>query len=452
MAIKIIRDIERYTDSAEIEADILEMVNRRDRDGSSLCVRMYDRFLHEGHMCLVFEKLSVSLYDFMKANRYRPFPIETLRHFCWQMLTSIAFLHEMELIHTDLKPENVLLVSGEYRQSESDSEAETDESEEQREARLVLAGGEREKGGRKARSKVPRRVPLQSDVRVIDFGGATFDNEHKSTIVNTRQYRAPEVTLGLGWSYPSDIWSLGCIFGELYLGDLLYATHENLEHLALIERSLGRPLPQAMIQSAVAISLAAIKPKSSCARGGGGTPVHKYFCDLPPVTEAAVVGGGDGGGGGDEGVESNGNGSACASTAGAGGQGRELRLRFPEGGTADGVKHVARMKSLEELIRPVHAATGFLELMKRLLDPDPSTRITAKDALALSFFAPFHNSNSSSSSSSNNTSNDKINVNNNSSNNGDKKSDDNNNDSNGGDCGGGGGDGGRHQQKEEEQE
>jgi serine/threonine protein kinase len=59
---------------------------------------------------------------------------------------------------------------------------------------------------------------------VIDFGGATYDDESKSSIINTRQYRSPEVILGLGWSYPSDIWSAGCIIAELYIGELLFAT------------------------------------------------------------------------------------------------------------------------------------------------------------------------------------------------------------------------------------
>lgn len=60
---------------------------------------------------------------------------------------------------------------------------------------------------------------------MIDFGGATFDNdEHKSTIVNTRQYRGPEVILETEWSYASDMWSAGCIITELYTGDLLFAT------------------------------------------------------------------------------------------------------------------------------------------------------------------------------------------------------------------------------------
>jgi serine/threonine protein kinase len=59
---------------------------------------------------------------------------------------------------------------------------------------------------------------------VIDFGGATYTDDNKSSTVNTRQYRAPEVILGVGWHTPSDLWSIGCIIAELYQGDLLFAT------------------------------------------------------------------------------------------------------------------------------------------------------------------------------------------------------------------------------------
>jgi len=83
----------------------------------------------------------------------------------------------------------------------------------------------------------------------IDFGGATYDNEKKSSVVNTRQYRAPEVILGVGWSMPSDLWSLGCILAELYQGELLFATHDNIEHLALIEQVIG-PFPRRMLKRA----------------------------------------------------------------------------------------------------------------------------------------------------------------------------------------------------------
>ena len=57
---------------------------------------------------------------------------------------------------------------------------------------------------------------------MIDFGGATYDSDSKSTIISTRQYRAPEVMLGLNWSTPADLWSAGCIIGELYLGNLFF--------------------------------------------------------------------------------------------------------------------------------------------------------------------------------------------------------------------------------------
>ena len=90
-------------------------------------------------------------------------------------------------------------------------------------------------------------VPATPTIKVIDFGGATYDNDHKSSIVNTRQYRAPEVILGLGWGFPSDIWSIGCIAAELYHGELLFATHSNTEHIALMQARVG-PFPARMVE------------------------------------------------------------------------------------------------------------------------------------------------------------------------------------------------------------
>lgn len=83
-----------------------------------------------------------------------------------------------------------------------------------------------------------RRVKC-TDIRLIDFGSATFDHEHHSTIVSTRHYRAPEVILEMGWSQPCDVWSIGCIMFELYVGTTLFQTHDNREHLAMMERILG---------------------------------------------------------------------------------------------------------------------------------------------------------------------------------------------------------------------
>lgn len=76
---------------------------------------------------------------------------------------------------------------------------------------------------------------LDTEIRLIDFGSATFDDEYHSSVVSTRHYRAPEIILQLGWSFPCDIWSIGCIIVEFFTGDALFQTHDNLEHLAMME-------------------------------------------------------------------------------------------------------------------------------------------------------------------------------------------------------------------------
>jgi dual-specificity kinase len=116
-----------------------------------------------------------------------------VRAFGRQLLEAVAYLHEVQLVHTDLKPENILLASLEYSKLEPPSAA---------------------RRGRAA----ARRVPCGDQIRVIDFGSATFEDQYHSSIVSTRHYRAPEVILGLGWSFPCDLWSVGCILVELATG------------------------------------------------------------------------------------------------------------------------------------------------------------------------------------------------------------------------------------------
>jgi serine/threonine protein kinase len=217
VAIKIVRGVRRYYDSAIIEANIVEEVNRRGGRGISHCAILHDCFTWNSHYCLVFESLGPSLYDFLKKHNYCGFPMICVRDFTRQLLEALEFMHSFGLIHTDLKPENILLVS--YREVPYKWHGRT------------------------------YMIPESTKVKVIDFGGATYDNEKKSSIVNTRQYRAPEVILGLGWSTPSDLWSAGCILAELYLGDLLFPTHDNQEHLALIEKIVS-PFPTQILNRA----------------------------------------------------------------------------------------------------------------------------------------------------------------------------------------------------------
>lgn len=83
--------------------------------------------------------------------------------------------------------------------------------------------------------------PRVSSIKVIDFGGATFKNDYHGSVINTRQYRGPEVILQCcDWNEKSDIWSAACILYELYTGDMLFPTHDSIEHLALITKLIGQ--------------------------------------------------------------------------------------------------------------------------------------------------------------------------------------------------------------------
>jgi dual-specificity kinase len=114
-AVKIIRPVTRYLESAKIEAEILANIQKQDKKSESHCVNMIDYFDFEEdgkkYMALVFEKLGTSLYEFIKTNKFRGnninytgFDIDSIKSFAKQLLTGIGYLHDrLELTHTDLK-------------------------------------------------------------------------------------------------------------------------------------------------------------------------------------------------------------------------------------------------------------------------------------------------------------------------------------------------------------
>ncbi|KAH8492939.1 hypothetical protein H0E87_022261 [Populus deltoides] len=224
VAIKIVRGIKKYREAAMIEIEALQNLGKHDK-GSNRCVQIRNWFDYRNHICIVFEKLGPSLYDFLRKNNYRSFPIDHVREIGRQLLECVAFMHDLRMIHTDLKPENILLVSSDYVKV-------PDYKNSSRSTKDI---------------SYYKRVPKSSAIKVIDFGSTTYERQDQNYIVSTRHYRAPEVILGLGWSYPCDIWSVGCILVELCTGEALFQTHENLEHLAMMERVLG-PMPQHILK------------------------------------------------------------------------------------------------------------------------------------------------------------------------------------------------------------
>ncbi|XP_067405040.1 dual specificity protein kinase CLK1 [Emydura macquarii macquarii] len=217
VAVKIVKNVDRYCEAARSEIQVLEHLNASDPNSTYRCVQMLEWFEHHGHICIVFELLGLSTYDFIKENSFLPFRLDHIRKMAYQICRSVNFLHLNKLTHTDLKPENILFVKSDYVEEYN------------------------------PKLKRDERTLKNPDIKVVDFGSATYDDEHHSTLVSTRHYRAPEVILALGWSQPCDVWSIGCILIEYYLGFTVFPTHDSKEHLAMMERILG-PLPIHMIQ------------------------------------------------------------------------------------------------------------------------------------------------------------------------------------------------------------
>uniref|UniRef100_UPI00358E96E8 dual specificity protein kinase CLK2-like isoform X2 n=2 Tax=Myxine glutinosa TaxID=7769 RepID=UPI00358E96E8 len=252
LALKIIKNVDKYREAARLEINVLEKINERDPQNKHFCVQMYDWFDYHGHMCIAFELLGLSTFDFLKENNYLPYPLHQVQHMAYQLCYAVKFLHDCKLTHTDLKPENILFVNSdfdiEYNAQKAKSVCCSSDT-------LTACAGSiirhETQPTRLPEStfylKRDERTVKNTHIKVVDFGSATFDQEHHSTIVSTRHYRAPEVILELGWSQPCDVWSIGCIIFEFYLGFTLFQTHDNREHLAMMERILG-PLPSRMIR------------------------------------------------------------------------------------------------------------------------------------------------------------------------------------------------------------
>ena len=84
-------------------------------------------------------------------------------------------------------------------------------------------------------------------IKVIDFGSACHENQTVYTYIQSRFYRSPEVLLGLPYTSSIDMWSLGCIAGELFLGLPLFPGSSEYNQVSRIVEMLGVP-PNHMIE------------------------------------------------------------------------------------------------------------------------------------------------------------------------------------------------------------
>ncbi|KAI8627424.1 kinase-like domain-containing protein [Xylariaceae sp. FL1651] len=314
VAVKIIRAVQKYRDASRIELRVLQTLKANDEENRNRCIHLRDCFDFRGHICIVMDLLGSSVFDFLKSNNFVPFPNSQIQSFARQLLTSVAFLHDLNLIHTDLKPENILLCDNAYQTFTYNRRIPSSATGVNRQA-------------------TQRKVLLDTEIRLIDFGSATFDDEYHSSVVSTRHYRAPEIILGLGWSFPCDIWSIGCILVEFFTGDALFQTHDNLEHLAMMENVCDSRIDTHLVQMV----------NKSSTRNSSNSPA-KYF--------------------------------------------KRLKLDYPTPETTRASRRFVRnMKRLSDIIPATSPFLRlFLDLLQKIFVYDPAKRITARQALAHPWF------------------------------------------------------------------
>ena len=93
--------------------------------------------------------------------------------------------------------------------------------------------------------EVSRMKEQDMQVKLCDMGNACYVDKHYSDIIQTREYRSPEVILGGDYDSSADIWSLACMIFELVTGDYLFdpkkgkTYRKNDDHIALITELIG---------------------------------------------------------------------------------------------------------------------------------------------------------------------------------------------------------------------
>uniref|UniRef100_A0AAV2MHH0 Protein kinase domain-containing protein n=1 Tax=Knipowitschia caucasica TaxID=637954 RepID=A0AAV2MHH0_KNICA len=166
----------------------LKVVKNPDREGplmsylskfgsaSHHIVQWFCSFNFNGHVCHEYELLDISLGDFLEQSS--ALPLHHIRPILTQMAEGLKFLKSVNVIHGDLKPENIMLVD------------------------CV-------------------RKPLQ--VKIVDFGLACPANlAEQGSFFGTLCYSAPEMAVGAPVHFALDMWSLGCIAAQLFLGQRLF--------------------------------------------------------------------------------------------------------------------------------------------------------------------------------------------------------------------------------------
>jgi serine/threonine-protein kinase PRP4 len=194
------------------EIGILEQLAAADPDDKKHLVRFHRHFEHKGHLCMVFENLSLNLREVVKRfGRDVGINIRAVRAYAQQIFLAASLLRKCNLLHADLKPDNILV-----------NEAHT-------------------------------------TLKICDLGSAAPYNpaappgaDEITPYLVSRYYRAPEIILGMQPDPAIDMWSIGCTLYELYTGKILFPGRSNNQMLKLMMECRGKFPTKALKRAAFA--------------------------------------------------------------------------------------------------------------------------------------------------------------------------------------------------------
>jgi serine/threonine-protein kinase SRPK3 len=157
VALKVVRSAAHYTETAIDEIKLLNRIVNANpsHPGRKHVVSLLDSFEHRGpngtHVCMVFEVLGENLLGLIKRWNHRGIPMPLVKQITKQVLLGLDYLHrECGIIHTDLKPENVLIEIGDVEQivktyvkeEEAKKENKTDNRNGRRRRRTLITGSQ----------------------------------------------------------------------------------------------------------------------------------------------------------------------------------------------------------------------------------------------------------------------------------------------------------------------
>ncbi|GAA6106082.1 SRSF protein kinase 1a isoform X1 [Tachysurus ichikawai] len=116
VAMKVVKSAEHYTETALDEIKLLRSVRNTDPDDPNreMVVQLLDDFKISGingtHVCMVFEVLGHHLLKWIIKSNYQGLPLPCVKSIIRQVLQGLDYLHtKCKIIHTDIKPENILM-------------------------------------------------------------------------------------------------------------------------------------------------------------------------------------------------------------------------------------------------------------------------------------------------------------------------------------------------------